>query len=452
MNAIRVYIATTQGPSEIQRIAIEDPEVRSVVCLNGTSEALPISAAYDAFVRKPTGVIEKRFGHSVFRSDVSERVSEGKSWHLGMFAAHALFAAGRLAEKQSGAGQAIWLSGEVDHHLNVLPVEHVTEKLLQSRRLFSDLKAAGIQITVVLPRANFAELDLQWLNKQGLCTEALVIVGVDTADEVCRHLGLTDPSLPPVLAKAASMISQASVPPKWLLVGVPLALGVVVLSLAAIWWSGFGDWAGMAEAGRYRQLAAALGEAESGECFTCAISERAFRLYADFLRPKDGDLDLKLIERHAPASKSCTLVGIGRVEAVAVEIEPPRSGLLRSRAATELCAVAYRLTNSSGAPVHIWLAAVPVGHVRLLSRNPNASARRMVPPGDAITVEIKLPQWLRPPLTNRVTAVIARRSSEDVTAWLSSAGRGNGADWPEVRRSLERAGLTVLSVVHEIIL
>ncbi len=449
MTAVRVYIATTQGPSEIQRIAVEDPEVRSVVCLNGTSEALPISAAYDAFVRKPTGVIEKRFGHSVFRLDVSERVSEGKSWHLGMFAAHALSAAGRLAEKQSGAGQAIWLSGEVDHHLNVLPVEHVTEKLFQSRRLFSDLKAAGIQMTVVLPRANLAELDLRLLNKQGLCTEALAIVGVDTADEVCRHLGLADPSLPPALAKAVSMISPASVPPKWMLVGVALALGVV-LSLAAIWWSGFGDWAGMAEAGRYRRLAAALGEAESGECFSCAISARAFRLYADFLRPRDGDLDLKLIERRAPASKSCTLVGIGRAEAVAVEIEPPRSGLWRSRAAAELCAVAYRLTNSGGAPVHIWLAAVPVGHERLLSRNPNASAHRRVPPGDAITVEIKLPQWLRPPLTNRVTAVIARRSSEDVTAWLSSAGRGNGADWPDLRRSLERAGLTVLSVVHEI--
>ncbi|HJP53297.1 MAG TPA: hypothetical protein QF556_01070, partial [Rhodospirillales bacterium] len=91
MNAVRVYIATTQGPSEVQRIAEEDPKVRSVVCLDGTSEALPISAAYDAFVRKPTGVIEKNFGHSVYRLDVSERISDGKSWQLGFFAAHALF-------------------------------------------------------------------------------------------------------------------------------------------------------------------------------------------------------------------------------------------------------------------------------------------------------------------------------------------------------------------------
>ena len=142
MTSVRVYIATTEGPSEVQRIAEEDIEVRSVVCLNGTSEALPISAAYDAFVRKPTGVIEKEFGHSVFRLDVSKRISDGKSWQLGFFAAHALYSAGFLAENRDDMEQAIWVTGEVDHHLNVGPVDHVAEKLKNSESLFFESKGS----------------------------------------------------------------------------------------------------------------------------------------------------------------------------------------------------------------------------------------------------------------------------------------------------------------------
>ena len=100
----RIVIATTEGPAEVERLSEEDPDVRSVVCLQGKALALPISPDYDAFVRRPVGVIEARFGHACYRLDVSAPISGGLSWQLGVFAAHALKAAGRLAEKGVTAG------------------------------------------------------------------------------------------------------------------------------------------------------------------------------------------------------------------------------------------------------------------------------------------------------------------------------------------------------------
>ena len=66
----RIVIATTEGPAEVERLSEEDPDVRSVVCLQGKALALPISPDYDAFVRRPVGVIEARFGHACYRLDV----------------------------------------------------------------------------------------------------------------------------------------------------------------------------------------------------------------------------------------------------------------------------------------------------------------------------------------------------------------------------------------------
>jgi len=180
LSAVRVYIATTQGPSEVQRIAKEDPKVRSVVCLNGTSEALPISPGYDAFVRKPTGVIEKEYGHSVYRVDVSEPVSDGKSWQLGLLTAHALFAAGRLAGKGEDAERAVWLTGEVDQDLNVISVDHVAEKLRQSATLFAELKAAKIPLSVFVHQRDAAGIEMAWGT----------VVPLERVDEICHELGL----------------------------------------------------------------------------------------------------------------------------------------------------------------------------------------------------------------------------------------------------------------------
>ena len=58
---VRVFLATTEGVVQIERITREDAR-QSAICLKRTTKVLPVSAGYDAFVRPPSGVIEREFG------------------------------------------------------------------------------------------------------------------------------------------------------------------------------------------------------------------------------------------------------------------------------------------------------------------------------------------------------------------------------------------------------
>src|SRR5580700_491601 len=109
---VRVLIATTNGPVEIQLLTEEDAAIgRCVACIGGTTETADIASAYHAFVVRPTGVIEARFGHSCYRMDVSARIDAGSSWQLGVLAAHALLAGGRLAQENDIADGILWATG-----------------------------------------------------------------------------------------------------------------------------------------------------------------------------------------------------------------------------------------------------------------------------------------------------------------------------------------------------
>ncbi|MEP1325849.1 hypothetical protein [Nisaea sp.] len=132
MRLIRVLIATTRGPVEVQNIARENPAVRSVICVGGAFTALPVSPAYDAFVREPTGVVERMTGHPVYRTDVAAPIEAGESWQLGMFLAHAFQLSGVLAKPDDVAGKTILVTGGLDRELNVTPVSHVAEKLARA--------------------------------------------------------------------------------------------------------------------------------------------------------------------------------------------------------------------------------------------------------------------------------------------------------------------------------
>lgn len=132
MPLIRVLIATTRGPVEVLNIARENPAVRSVICVGGSFTALPVSPAYDAFVREPTGVVERMTGHPVYRTDVDAPIEAGESWQLGMFLAHAFHLSGVLAKPGDVAAQTILVTGGLDRNLKVTPVSHVAEKLARA--------------------------------------------------------------------------------------------------------------------------------------------------------------------------------------------------------------------------------------------------------------------------------------------------------------------------------
>lgn len=157
---LRVLIATTNGPVEIQLLTEEDPVIgRCVACIGGTTETADIAAAYHAFVVRPTGVIEGRFGHSCYRLDVSSRIDAGSSWQLGVLAAHALLAAGRLAQENDVADGILWVTGSVRPvDLTVGGVSHVPQKLESSLdRLKQEIKARRL-VLLAVPVDNAADV------------------------------------------------------------------------------------------------------------------------------------------------------------------------------------------------------------------------------------------------------------------------------------------------------
>jgi hypothetical protein len=159
--AIHILIPTLQGVSKVQSIVQEDSDVPSVVCLNGSSQSLPISNAYYDFVKKGQGLIAKDFGHEAWRVDLSEPVEMGKSWQLGLYLAHYFHSKGQLGVGDPKSGDTvIWATGEVKVIRDVEPVDGVDRKLAHSSVLFNDYQAQQISTLVVMCGANHAVVDL----------------------------------------------------------------------------------------------------------------------------------------------------------------------------------------------------------------------------------------------------------------------------------------------------
>jgi hypothetical protein len=153
-----VLIATTEGAVFIQRITAEDLGVQSVICLDGTAQVLPISAAYHAFVRRGSGVIARDFGHDAFRIDVGARIDQGHSWQLPVYLAHALQAQDCLGDGRPQPGdRVLWATGEVDMDLVVRPVAGVAQKLAHAIAPVRALRERGIEVQLLLPSGNVGE-------------------------------------------------------------------------------------------------------------------------------------------------------------------------------------------------------------------------------------------------------------------------------------------------------
>ncbi|MTI08727.1 hypothetical protein [Curvivirga aplysinae] len=156
----RILIATSEGPSEIQSLVPEDPDVACAVCLNGSTEALPITRGYHAFVRKPTGVIERMTGHKSYRMDVSASITNGESWQLGVYLAHALMEKNELAMQGEAADQVWLVTGAVNARDEAVhSVSHIQQKLNYAADLLKELKAKGAKVGFVLPVEDMPQLE-----------------------------------------------------------------------------------------------------------------------------------------------------------------------------------------------------------------------------------------------------------------------------------------------------
>jgi len=190
---LRVLIPTTAGAVEVLLLTREDPVIgRSVACIGGTTETADIHAAYHAFVARATGIVERLFGHPCYRLDVSGRIDAGSSWQLGVLTAHALHAAGRLAQEGESADGILWATGTVRAvDLTVGAVSHVPEKLAASReRLQRELRSGARLLLAVPPSGSTAPV---WGREAANGLDGATAIEVATVQELWEKLGLPEP-------------------------------------------------------------------------------------------------------------------------------------------------------------------------------------------------------------------------------------------------------------------
>jgi len=191
VNPFKVFIPTTRGAARILSITKEAPEIRSVLCIEGSFEALPVSAGYDQFVRRPTGVVEKLLGEGSYRTDLDKPITQGDSWQLGLLLAHVLDAAHRLASRRIGlpAAAAVWASGEVTPALDIRPVDHMRQKFNESCALLKDMHDGGTRITLLLHPSNLEDI-------ADLVPEDWNIIAADTMHDAIAGMDI-EIALPP---------------------------------------------------------------------------------------------------------------------------------------------------------------------------------------------------------------------------------------------------------------
>lgn len=397
---LRVVVATTDGPSIVQRITAEDPGLRSVVCLAGTSMDLPISAAYDAFVRRPTGVVERDVGHRVFRVDVDRPIAAGASWQLGLYLAHRLKAVGRLAEDSEPAEGIVWATGSVDVDLNVGPVDRVAEKARRSASVFG----AEVPVLVICARGNASELPDRGDR-----------LAVDRVEEALDALGLAGP---PAVSAGGRWLPTAA-----------FAVGAVSLALL-----GTGIW------DRWSR--------PDGRAAEQSIDAAAAR------PPPPRPVPVGSTVPFDPASVVLeVLEGRPRDGGCGEEILPDPASDPAESAAQGVCAVAFRATNTGNRPVHMWLYAAVRGAIReYASRRRHAElATGVLVPGEHGSVRVQPPDWVRREVVVRGLLVLSGEARPQVSQALAGIDLMSEDDLDATVAGLRAIGVEVREIVHRVI-
>lgn len=212
---VHAFIATTQGPIAVQNLVAEEPDVQSVICVDGGIEPLPISGRYHDFVRKGTGLIQRDFGQPAYRMDVSGRIDQGNSWQLPAYLAHYLYSEGLLGDGNPQPGdKVIWATGALKADKSIIAVEEVFNKLTNSQSLFENLWRQDIPILVVVPSADEVALQ-RWQSEledailigglySNLAPDNLTLAMQDLSSYIKQGEASTEVSMPPFGVAAIS--------------------------------------------------------------------------------------------------------------------------------------------------------------------------------------------------------------------------------------------------------
>lgn len=440
MTAVRVYVGTTEGPAEIQRITDEPPGIRSVVCLDGKAVALPISGDYDSFIRRPTGVVERLYGHSAFRMDVGARITDGLSWQLGALLAHSLHAANRLATAGKPADLVVWATGEVDAALAVRPVDAVARKLQLSADLLRGVAASGTRIAILVPseaeavaRATLTEVQL---------AHAVRLIPAASAEDAFAAIGPAKPELPKKQTEPPRVRRRRSRGRFWIGAGVVLC-GIVAatLAIAASWREPIADWQRLAAAGEFPKLQADLLATETApRCLTCATVAGLFRERLATQRPARSDLRVEAAEIRGSRFGGCP--DLAEAETSTHPIARTSETAFAPSPAVGLCGIRFSV---SGAPY--------VALIVSTSRASFLEPTRSISVGSERTqVEVSVPHWIASPIQTRLLVMAAASRLDRVVEAVSA--KGDDTEQPLSAEALEQlAGPSVLvfEVRHSIV-
>ena len=430
----RVHIVTTEGPSLVQSLAVEDSLADaelSAVCLNGTTTRLPITKAYTYFVRDHVRTLS---GRAAYRLDLDRRVDGGSSWMLGAWIAHLLLAEGRLAMSGGPTEMAVFATGEVAfsadgaRRAEIRSVDHVKDKVARLAEVAATEVAAGRQVLLIVPTGNADE-----------ARAALGLLSSSVRSRIAFHAVSGSEEVRALLASGravSTVVKGTKIRLRWQYVAAALAICAVVgaaLAFYSYWRSVERDWMALWQDGRYLELARSLDE------FLLPFVAEHFRESVKAEAAAAAPLTIS-VAAHRPADGG-PCAGLRFRDGGTVAFEVPASGAAHILDGMHsLCGFSVRSGSGNG-DGYIWirllLASKEGVREALLPTWRLVAGRPTVGP---VILSQELPLYRHNSWTWAVTAVWAPTQSEDVTQLLGADGE---SDDPMVLVKLEELGVAV---------
>ena len=405
-DSLAIFIATTNGPVEIQRITEEDPEIDSVVCLAGKAMPLPISYAYHNFVRQPTGVVQRDFGHGSYRADLSDTVDEGYSWQLGIYLGHAAVSAERFANDGALPARAIFATGEVNVDLDVLPVDHIATKLSALRETAERLTADGVEVDILVPRECLAAVPDGYENVRpiGSIADALEFLGLASPE-----ISTSEPALIPCPAAADSPEGGIR---KKMVIGLAVLLIVMAGGAAAVFLSSGEQWRDLASRGTVHQPDVVRTASSEGDS-RARIKTKADGEQIVGSRQDNPDVRLRLVEYRAPEGSSCAAVRFGQRKPIVAERAASADETFGVSVFSRLCKIEFVAEGQSSE--YLWgrFERWPVGGSEVFQNESKGPTRRR------LGWQIKMPRAISRDFDMRLMIVASGRPVDGASGWLA---------------------------------
>ena len=436
-----IFIATTNGSVGIQRITEEDPDIDSVVCLAGKAMPLPISNAYQDFVRQPTGVVQRDFGHGSYRVDLSATIEDGYSWQLGLYLGHAAASADRFIGDASTSAVHIFATGEVNVDLEVLAVDHVAVKLNRLKDHVTALSAAGGRVIIIVPSENIDDVPDGWAHSD------VEIHGVATVAEALDAVGLTTKpktgKTPPVIVAQETIPDKPVNTTRHLVLAITLLFSVSALGAYTAYSTGFKTWMSLERAGKYRALDTALSKAADGDSLD-RLRANIYQNYLTETRPNKDQVRIQLIEHRAPEGKTCAAVHFGAAKAVLKEAGRSGDRVFEAAQFDGLCQLEF-IAETDKNTTYLWGRYIrwPSGQRDISETIVHGPSRR------ELRWKIDLPRRLKRDFKMHIVVAAGDQPVDGASGWVAEQLPPGHPDnimtgWEERRRALNARGIELV--------